>query len=76
MFRVPLAGAGLPPGQTPYRGRSDLFGMLSSVTVQKDFLNNVAKFFCEFPIRPSEVSVKMLPVKVEWNLDTICKKVL
>jgi hypothetical protein len=68
---------GVPVFRLPKLNKNSLRGIPDSIQalqIQKDFLKGVSKFFCDFPVRPSEIDVKTIPVKVEWNIDSACKR--
>jgi hypothetical protein len=50
-------------------------GLLAAESPRKmqDFVRSVSEFICRFPVRPTEVDLKIPPVAIDWNVAVMCR---
>ena len=37
------------------------------------FGSEIVEFFCSFPLRPVDVQLKVVPMKIEWSMESACR---
>jgi hypothetical protein len=51
----------------------DQFDRQKQLEAFQKFSSELVSFFCRMPVRPDELSLKVLPAKVEWDISNACK---
>lgn len=54
----------------------DQFDRQKQMEAFQNFSAELVTFFCRLPVRPDELSLKVLPAKVEWDISEACKQAL
>lgn len=72
--RTPKIAFKLPRRLENIAGLTDPAQRLERQMARSEFANNVTDFFCDFPVRPETLKLKVSPVKIEWSLSLACDK--
>lgn len=74
--RAPNITLRLPKNFLDLSGFKDQFDRQTRLQAFQTFSADLVTFFCRLPVRPDDLSLKVLAAKVKWDISQACKQAL